>query len=1531
MPQKPTGINWDGLPDQKAPTGIDWSMLPDTEEPKGFLGQLWSAVSEPLWNAPREWARETAMSMTDPRKRLDAQGNVRPMHPLASFGAGVLEGVGGVASDLTSPINIGATLASGGSYGAARAGLPQIARGLNTAARVVSAPVAVHGGMVATDPNASWGERAMGVAEMAGGAAGMMDPGPNLGPRNQPRPTNVPPPRPWNPMEDVIDLGPEDYTVGDPFKRLNQPPPPPPNQRALPPGPEPVRQAPIDDIDALIAELNGQQVPPPDAGFTLVDPEMGLANNASGESAASVEAMNRDRGMRERGQQFMVFDRTGQARPLIGVDAVDYAVRPGETYGIMNRDGSFQVLDDMGGNFPRNRQPQQADPGLQNFASQFDEILPQQSLTDRPVEIRTMEELEARISDLEQKPALNAGGQRALEQMRSEVHKRRLMEQEQFEGVQDIDPNMPQGARTEGGGVKIGADVKSLGKVLGTSLYQGNISTVATKELLQNSLDAVRHLGSQGKIRVDFDESTGHVGISDNGRGMTPAEIQSIFTDLGSSGKRSDEGAIGGFGLAKAAPLLGGESVEVRTVARDPGTGQLIETKFSGTPDELLEGVNMDTQIVPEGTETGTSVRVKVPPGKYGYSFYEAKDYANRMARNSRGIEAKIEGMEKKSYGSENIMDYKPSTPIEMANVTDPAGNIGILRPSDQPLGDFGAMNWHLLNKGMYQGTVTKYLNNPVPGIPKELMIDIDAKVPEGDPNYPFTANRESLRGSVLKAVEKYVDEEILNPARNKHAAGLQALYDGMPSVVTPGGTKLYFHDTQAKFSKQEYVAMMKDPVIMDLGDQISSMIADTLTALNNPQSKFKGEAWLNRLERVGIIFDDGLRGIHIPNPSTGHSAILINPLQLMKGKTPDSAAMGFVHTVLHEMAHIDPDVRGHDENFAIRLADVHELFGARRTINAQQQFLETVSDADTGDYYDAIHDLLRGYTKARGREAVKEDILRRTGVDSKAEAGTKKGNGKSPSARREGTSIILENGTPESSKRIMEAGYVFKGMRDDGTLEFVPGRPPKSPILESETNRPNARPTPKNAAGGGFPPGQGPPPRGRGPTPPSGSPSGSGPTPAFQNTPEKRRWWVEAYNLPRALMASIDFSAPLRQGMTLIHKKAFWASLDDMVRSWGSQKFYDATMEGILERPLFKARLQPNGKMARSFAEEAGLRFTDLKSLATREEAIMSSWAEKIPGLGRAVKASNRAYTGFLNKLRADTFEQVIRDSKVFGADGTTNLPLARSLAEYVNNATGRGSLGRLEQSAVALNSLLFSPRLIASRLKFLNPKTYWSSPAPVRKEYIKSLFAVAAVGNTVVQLGKLAGGEVNNNPNSSDYGKLQIGNVRLDPYAGFQQYVVAANRLLRPSWAELPAMRDVEGGPANLALPIDLAAGWAGQGGQQMTSSTSGRQYDLWNQQGPFDPTWMDIATRFFRGKAHPVLGFALSLAMGAKEMDGTPMNFGTANPMENAVMQRFIPIFLQDLYELANEDPKLIPILAPLTASGMSIQTYGGDNKR
>jgi hypothetical protein len=95
--------------------------------------------------------------------------------------------------------------------------------------------------------------------------------------------------------------------------------------------------------DPQVAELEADLG---DASIELVDDD--IQENASGESAASQEALSRGAGMRARGEQFVVFNRAGEMRPLIGPDAVDYRTQPGETYGVQGPEG-FRPLEDRGG------------------------------------------------------------------------------------------------------------------------------------------------------------------------------------------------------------------------------------------------------------------------------------------------------------------------------------------------------------------------------------------------------------------------------------------------------------------------------------------------------------------------------------------------------------------------------------------------------------------------------------------------------------------------------------------------------------------------------------------------------------------------------------------------------------------------------------------------------------------------------------------------------------------------------------------------------------------------------------------------------------------------------------------------------------------------------------------------------------------------------------------------------------------------------------------------------------------------------
>lgn len=448
---------------------------------------------------------------------------------------------------------------------------------------------------------------------------------------------------------------------------------------------------------------------------------------------------------------------------------------------------------------------------------------------------------------------------------------------------------------------------------------------------------------------------------------------------------------------------------------------------------------------------------------------------------------------------------------------------------------------------------------------------------------------------------------------------------------------------------------------------------------------------------------------------------------------------------------------------------------------------------------------------------------------------------------------------------------------------------------------------TPETLAAGGS--GAGTPPSGP-PRPPSG-PSGSTPPPSggqppsggpkppvvpqqvpgalqqvnqqarLANPAQKAGLFQNAQAFIKTLLTSYDVSAPGRQGKGLITHKEFWTSLDDMFKAWGSEKASQAVQDSIVNHPsgYFKPRVSPSGKALPSIAEEAGLAIGD----KGRPEMFGSKLAEKLPG----VKASERAYTAFLTKARADTFAKLASQAQKLGR-GTPDV--FKQIADSINISTGVGNLHGVEHSATAmktLNSIFFAPKLMASRVQMytrvLNPKTYTTLDPIVRKEALRSLFGVVGTGLVLGEIAKGMGATVVNDPTNSDFRKIKVGNTRIDNFAGLQQYGVAAARLLTG----------------------------------ESTSSVSGRTSNL--EKPKFGgQTRQDVVSNFLTNKLAPIPSFVWAW-MGNKEFDGTPFE------VKQAMLQRVVPLVIQDLYDIAKEDPSLIPMgLLPMFGEG--VQTYG-----
>lgn len=370
----------------------------------------------------------------------------------------------------------------------------------------------------------------------------------------------------------------------------------------------------------------------------------------------------------------------------------------------------------------------------------------------------------------------------------------------------------------------------------------------------------------------------------------------------------------------------------------------------------------------------------------------------------------------------------------------------------------------------------------------------------------------------------------------------------------------------------------------------------------------------------------------------------------------------------------------------------------------------------------------------------------------------------------------------------------------------------------------------------------------------------------------------VDIANIPRSLITSFDMSAPLRQGVIFTVTKPSSAAKagKEMFRQVFSQKNFDNWLVNLKKEPIYK------------FAKEAKLYIAEpgkiAGGLAEKEERFMTNIAQKIPVLGAITRASERAYVGYLNKLRIDVFKNLSNKFIKEGLDPKTDIKVFQELANFINNATGRGSLPQaLERGSQVWSNVFFSPRLIASRANMLNPVWYIKQSPKVRREAIKSFAEFIGVGASVLALAKASGASVELDPRSTDFGKIRIGNTRWDIWGGFQQ------------WARVFSQ---------------LASG--------ERKTAKGELLPLSAKKYPFE-TRKDVAEKFFAGKLAPIPRLAYELLLGQKM-------FGDALTLSGEAIENSVPLYLQDMKDAFKQlGPEALFTIGFPGFFGVGVQSY------
>jgi cell wall-associated NlpC family hydrolase len=391
-----------------------------------------------------------------------------------------------------------------------------------------------------------------------------------------------------------------------------------------------------------------------------------------------------------------------------------------------------------------------------------------------------------------------------------------------------------------------------------------------------------------------------------------------------------------------------------------------------------------------------------------------------------------------------------------------------------------------------------------------------------------------------------------------------------------------------------------------------------------------------------------------------------------------------------------------------------------------------------------------------------------------------------------------------------------------------------------------------------------------------------------------KRHLAGEMINLPRSLMATLDQSMMFRHGIyTLAHSPRIWAKqFGPMYKALFSETSAAQWAENIQNFDTY------------ALADKAGVQMTSMSAkrgdLSQREEQYMSVLAEQIPGLGRIVRASDRSYVGTLNAMRMGLFDKLVRHAAAEGWD-LNDEHLLGSIGKFVNSATGRGDLGLLRKHAVTLQTVLFSPRLMASRFNFISPVYYHSLHPFARREALKALRNLVFGAGTVLGAAHMAGAQVGIDPRSTDFGKMKFGNTRVDLLGGAQQ-------------------------------PITLLATLFS--GTRISSSTGLPEH---LSGGAYGTSRFDVLWRYFQNKLAPVSAGTVEALQQQDPATHQPLGmaqFGLPDFQHpgRAISKNFwlnhtVPLLIQDIASLPGAEKYY---LSPLAGLGIGTQNYGAPPK-
>jgi len=377
--------------------------------------------------------------------------------------------------------------------------------------------------------------------------------------------------------------------------------------------------------------------------------------------------------------------------------------------------------------------------------------------------------------------------------------------------------------------------------------------------------------------------------------------------------------------------------------------------------------------------------------------------------------------------------------------------------------------------------------------------------------------------------------------------------------------------------------------------------------------------------------------------------------------------------------------------------------------------------------------------------------------------------------------------------------------------------------------------------------------------------------------------------SLQRSIMTSYDDSGVLRQG--------------------GAAAFAHPILAAKAVRKSFKAitkrgahAIEEDIKADKNYALSLKAKLEIMALMDVRQEKMEELFRSKYQRYFPGVPLSGRLFVTFLNVLRMELFNQGV---EYYGHRGVLSLERAKDIANGINVMTGRGVIGTRKNNlnGKLLTLLAFAPKWTASRFNLLFGQPFYSGDKITRIYFAKEYARMIGGWLFFHTLLALAFSDEDDEPTSwnltnSNFGKVRVGNTRLDATAGMSTAMVFMARMIS-GWKQQQNGLYV---PIRNNLRLDLEG----------TDPNAVVPYR--------GDTGASVAGDFARTKAAPPISFLVNTISGEDPV-GNPIT-----PLESA-LNMVTPLSVNDFREAMQEHgfSKTAALQAAATF-GVSMQTYG-----